>query len=152
MPGLLGTKLNQWLMARTGSNSCSLGPSSFIIRLLDRVLSDISVLLLDLTNFMCVNPRSQAVLVAGIVRTRSNRLSMLGYSCWNLLFTCSHVSTVSFFEKLKETCYMKYMLGYNSWFWCIVYIHIKLFNCTYTSKTLACSNGHSVFTRSTSFT
>ena len=75
VPGLwLGTKLNHSSIAGTGPKSCILGPSSFIVRLLVKVSSDIRVHLLDLTNFICENPCSHAVLVAGIVRIRSNKL------------------------------------------------------------------------------
>ena len=61
-----------------------------------------NVLLPDFTSFMCENPLSHAVLVAGIVRIRSNRLSAWAYSFPNLLCTCFQFKFSKSFEKTSN--------------------------------------------------
>ena len=66
-------------------------PSSLIIKQSDTISSLSEDLCWDLTSFMCVNPHSQAALVAGMVRMRSKKFNTYGYSFLNLLLTCSYV-------------------------------------------------------------
>ena len=63
---------------------------------------------------MCVNPHSQAALVAGMVRMRSKKFNTCGYSFLNLLLTCNHVVSDDI-RKASSTAVLS--IGHSAFIW-----------------------------------
>ena len=89
-------------------------PSSLIIKQSDTISSLSKDLCWDLTSFMCVNPHSQAALVAGMVRIRSKKFNTCGYSFLNLLLTCNHVVSDDI-KKASSTAVLS--IGHSAFIW-----------------------------------
>ena len=95
LSGLKGLSSSQYYTAGVGSN-CSVGECNLMSMLFDRTCSESLLLISVLISFIWENPLSHAVLVAGMVSTKSIRQRMLLYSLLNLAFTCFHPRVENF--------------------------------------------------------
>lgn len=135
LPGCRSFSSSQYSIAGNGSKSAIGAECSLITRLFDKACSESLVLVSDFISFICENPRSHAVLVAGMVRIISISCRIFEYSLLNRVVTCFHINVENFEENLQNNKLTYYIFNkYKE----------KIISIILLVKTLTCQTLHSV--------